>query len=280
MKIKSIYTNRQRNDEHLGFMTETGKILEKYLLASIDIPQTFITGFNEALNNEDLSYKIVQKSSLTEKIAALDAASDSILIGFTTQVRAMISNYDVAIQEAANRIMIQYNAYGNIRKKSYVAQTTDITNLLQDFRGKLQPDITLLGLQGWVTQIEDANNAFLEAFNDRHAEQAEKDAMTRLKQCRTVTDERFEAIRDRVNAGIIYNGEAQYKALVIDLNVSIDYYNNLMAQRKGRAAAEKKRKEEAAANNNVDNTPDDEPENNTPTTPMQPTDPEPRPRTN
>ena len=243
MNIKSIYTDRQRNDEHLGFMTETGRILAKYPPASIDVTEPLLTGFNEAVSNEDISYKIVQKSSLTEKIAALDAVSDSIIVGFATYVRSLTSHYDILAQEAAKRIMIQYNAYGNIRKKSYVAQTTDITNLLQDFNGKLRPDIVLLQLEGWVTRIENANNAFLEAFNDRHTEKAEKDALTGLKQCRIVSDERFAAIRDRVNAGIVFNGEEKYKELVIDLNVSIDYYNNLMAQRKGRAAAKKEKEE-------------------------------------
>ena len=136
--------------------------------------------------------------------------------------------------------MITYNAFGNIRTKSYVAQKTDVINLLQELNGKHKTDIDLLGLQGWVLRIEDANNAFMAVFDARQDEQAQKDALASLCKCRTETDEAYRAIVDRVNAAIVFNGAEKYRDLVIDLNVSIDYYNNIMAQRRGRAAAKKK----------------------------------------
>jgi len=240
MKVKSIDYYSQRNDEHLGFMTSARGILEKYPSADIDIPDAFITRLKEAVDNEDLSYKIVKKSSLTEELSKLDAVSDSILVGFTAQVRSFITHYEPACQSAANRIMIEYKAFGDIRNKSYVAQATDIVNLLQVLNGKLKVDIELLGLQGWVERIEEANNLFMETFNARNEEKAEKDSITRLKKCRAETDDAYRAIVDRLNAGIVFFGEDKYKAIVIELNVTIDYYNNLTAQRRGRAAAKKK----------------------------------------
>jgi hypothetical protein len=239
MSIKSISTHNQRNDEHLGFMTAIRTTLAKYSPTSIDLTNVLVAQFGDKVNNEDVSYKIVAKSSLTEEISKLDSASDSILVGFTTQIRAFMTHYDPAFQAAANRIMIVYNAFGDIRNKSYVAQTTDVVNFLQELKGKLNSDVVLLGLQGWVTRIEQANNEFMTVFNARQNEQASKNALTRLRTCRKETDEAYRAIVNRVNAGIAFNGETKYKTFVLDINTTIDYYNNLMAQRRGRAAAKK-----------------------------------------
>jgi len=241
MKIKSIDYKTLRNDEHLGFMTEVRNTLAKQRASAIDVPDELVALLNQAINNEDLSYKIVTKSSLTEEISRLDAVSDSLIVGFTTMLRAFNIHYDLEFQAASNRVLIVYKAFGDIRNKSYVAQTTDTVNFLQELNGKLQPDIALLGLEGWVTRIEEANNAFLATYNARQGEQAEKDALTRLRECRNETDEAYRAIVNRVNAGIVFNGEDKYKDFVIALNVSIDYYNNIMAQRRGRNKAKKEK---------------------------------------
>ena len=242
MKVKSIYTYNQRNDEHLGFADAARQTMIKYGPPSIDIPMQLFAPFAQAVDNEDLSYKIVSKSASTDEIGKRDEICDATLVGFAVQTRSFLTHYDPVFQAAANRIMVDYNAFGDIRNKSYVAQATDTVNLLQVLNGKLKPDITLLGLDGWVTRIEETHNAFMEVFNERHDEQAEKDALARLRECRKETDEAYRVIIDRVNAGIVFNGEAKYKTFVLDINVTIDYYNNLIATRRGRAAAEKEKK--------------------------------------
>ena len=242
MKIKSIDIYSQRNEEHLGFMSETLGIFKKYTPAAIDVPTPFFIRFNKAVEGEDVSYKIVVKSAYTLELSKRDAIADSALGGFSTNFRAFLTHYDPIFQAAAYRIKVDYDAFGDIRKKSYVAQATDTINLLQVLNGKLADDIALLNLDGWVTRIEETHNSFMEVYNERHDEKAEKDALARLRDCRIETDEAYRAIIDRVNAGIIFNGEDKYKQFVIDINVSIDYYNNIMATRRGRAAAEKEKK--------------------------------------
>jgi hypothetical protein len=251
MKIGSINTYIMRNDEHLGLMFAIRNTLSKYTAEEIDVPNRDIVKFNQMVENEDVSYKIVTKSAMTDELSKLDNVSDSLIVGFTTQTRSFEIHYDPQFQAAANRILIEYNAFGDIRNKTYVAQTTDTINFLQELNGKLKVDVDLLGLQGWVSRIADANNAFMKAFDARSDEKAAKDAFTRLRVCRTDTDGAFRAIVNRVNAGIVYNGEEQYESLVRDLNVTIDYYNNIMAQRRGRAAAKKER--EAAEKNQAQN---------------------------
>ena len=237
MKINSIAVRSLHNPEHLGFHSEARKIMERYVLSEIDITQPLFDRYTEAIDSEDLSYKIVAKSSYTQIINELDIVRDNTITGLTGQVRSLLKHFDPAIQAAANRTMIEINSFGNIQKKNYVAETTDIVNLLQILKGKLTPEVTLLQIEGWVQKLEEDNNAFVVQYDGRHDEQREKDSLTRLRTCRLETDEAWKSIFNRINAGIEFNGEDRYRDFVKDINVTINYYNNIIATRKGRAAA-------------------------------------------
>ena len=237
--IKGIRLPNLRNDEHLGFHYEVKRILEKYMPEAVDIPPAMATAYYVAVEDQDKSYKIVQKSSYTELIADADAVCDGDITGIQKVLGAAQSDFDPEVVKAAKRVKISMDAFGDIRVKGYTAEMTDITNLMQMFRGDLSADVTLLGLDRWVDKLEADHATFSRLFNERQDEQAEKDSLNRLRTCRKTTDAAYQAIKNRINAGIEFNGEDKYRAFVGDLNASIDYYNNVMAQRKGRNAAKK-----------------------------------------
>ena len=248
MKVKYINLLHQRNDENFGLVTDVLGKLKKQTPQSLDLTAPMLQRFDIAVANQDASYKIVAKSAYTEELRKLDAISDATLIGFATQLKSFRKYHsDTEFQKAATRVLVEYDAFGNIRKKSYIAQAADTVNFLEVVKGKRAGDITLLGMQGWVTQIEENHNAFMELFNDRYKEKLEKENLTRLRECRNETEEAYLAIVERLNAAIIFNGEEKYKAFVTDLNLTIDYYNNLIAQRRGRAAAKKEEEERKKA---------------------------------
>lgn len=59
-----------------------------------------------------------------------------------------------------------------------------------------------------------------------------------MKQVRYDVDTAYRAIVDRINALIVINGESAYKNFVIEMNLRISKYKNLIAQRKGRNSKE------------------------------------------
>ncbi len=238
--IKWIDPSRLKNDEHLGFHYEVQKILAKYPAASIDLSDIMIGNYGKAINDEDLSYKIVPKSAYTDQITAADSVSDNNITGILTALRTLQKHFDPEVIKAANRVKIYMDAFGDIRRKPYVAQTTDITNLVQEFRGKLSADITLLSLDRWVDKLEADNNSFMDLFDQRHDEQAEKDSLNRFRDCRKATDSAYSAIVKRINAGIEFNGEEKYRVFVNDINTTITYYSNILAQRQGQSASNEK----------------------------------------
>ncbi|MDR2908036.1 MAG: hypothetical protein LBU91_08630, partial [Bacteroidales bacterium] len=58
------------------------------------------------------------------------------------------------------------------------------------------------------------------------------------------TDKAYMALRNRINAGITFNGEAKYRDFVLNLNAHIDRYNSALARR--RSSGTKEETEEMA----------------------------------
>ena len=234
MEIKSANVQNYRNAEHFGFMYEVREKLERF---NPEIPSIKSNRFYKAFDTEDVSYRIVEKMIDTEFLSNLDTIRDSTTTGFITQVRSFLKHFDVEKQNAAKRILIEWNACGDLRKKGYASQTAETINFLQVLRGKLQNDIIMLNLYDWVNQMEHDNSCFMSAYTERQIKKATKDELTRLKECRTETDAAYRDIVNFINAAIIVNGEEHYKAFVYELNVSIKYYNDTLAIRYGRYAA-------------------------------------------
>ena len=240
MKVKKIDTTKHRNSNHIAFVYEVRDKVEAADREALKIPQSLIDTFNVTVQQEDDSFKIVAKSEYSEVLAELDNKRDKSYTGFYASTKAYLKHIDVDKQRAAKRILIECDSFGkNLTKKDYTAQSADTINLMQVLRDRLYPDVELLNLVEWLDTVESDNNNFLATYNDRQAEQAEKNALARLKVCRNNTDEAYKNLVAFINVGGAIYGEALYNELINAINVSIDYYENLIATRKGRADAKK-----------------------------------------
>ena len=233
MKIKSIDLTRLHNAEHFQFCYEMNELIVKYTPTAIDA-QTLYPAFEQAVTDEDQSFKIVQKSALSKEIELADKKRDTTFAGLRAQVKAQVKHFDADAAAAAYRLQVLFDAYGDIARKSLDQETADITNLVQDLNGKHKADVETIGFTSWVEQLDTENQSFDALMKQRFDEYAEKTAITRLRTARGATDDAYRAIVTRVNAGIVFNGEEKYRSFVLDLNVRIDRYNNVMAQRKGK----------------------------------------------
>ena len=240
MKINNTNTQHYRNSEHLAFMSEIREKLKNYDPTSVDVKPEMIEIFDEAVNKEDESFKMVIASDFTKQLSEIDTKRDLVITGFLMQVRCFLSYGEEKEKEMAHRIMIEYDDLkGDIRKKNYPAQSSDTKSFIESSRTKLQGEIEMLFLTQWIDRIEQYNTDFMTLYNNRQQQEAEKDNLQRLKDSRLKADAAYTTIIDRINAAIVFNGEEKYKALVLDLNVTIDYYNNILATRQGRAKAKK-----------------------------------------
>ena len=109
--------------------------------------------------------------------------------------------------------------------------------------GKYAADVALLDLTDWVAQLDANNKAFDALMQNRYAEGSEKTNL-RLQPIRIETDRNYRDTLDRLDALMLINGDAAYASFVNELNTRTVRFENILAQRKGRAAAKKNKTEE------------------------------------
>ncbi len=236
MKIDSIHTPHLQNGEHFTFMSEVQHSISANDPAGIDIAEAF-TSFQTALAGEDLSFKKVQKSDITKDLVDADRQRDAVVAGFKSQVGSLQKHFDNSISSAAYRIQLLLDTYGNLSTQSYDNETANLKNLMQELYGKYAADVATLGLGGWMLQMETLNNNFDSLMKERYAQSSDKSTVNSLRSARIDTDKAYGSMRDRLNAAIVFNGEAKYAKAATELNAIIKRYNDILTQRKGRSGS-------------------------------------------
>ena len=269
MKINGMRMTNMRNDEHYQFLTDFIKLVNGIGAAILKIYEQFIilTGLFEA---EDAALKKIMKSAITPEIQESDKHRDGIFRGMVDAYKSALNHFDVQKVAAAKRLKPVFDTYGNLAAKPINEQSSGVTNMLQDLTGKYAPDCQTIGIADWAAELATANNAVIELMHGRYDEGSERCDIV-LREARLKVDEAYRVIIERIAALAVIEGAANYEDFIRKLNIIVDKYANIIAQRKGSAAAKKQKDEEAAANNNANNTTDD-----TPTNPPHPTDPPPR----
>ena len=240
MIFKHINLYRLHNDEHYQFMTEVKDLVTVKGSDTLKIEDLF-TEFDIRLNDEDTSFKLIIKSAATDDIVRLDHLRDGTFRGMVDTNRAALNHYDAEVAEAARQLKVVFDTYGNLSSKSLNAETSGITNLLQELsRSKYLDHVKKVALSGWVNKLTNYNQSVEAMVKQRNAETAGKTHL-RMKECRVKTDEAYFAITERINALIVIEGETAYRGFVNQMNTFIDKYNNTIAQRAGHAKAEKEK---------------------------------------
>ncbi len=243
LQIENIKLSALQNAEHYEFMSNANSLIKTFTAEILDVTTEYPV-FAIALEDEDKSFKIVQKSALTKNVEKADKERDLIFSGMYSHIKTMIKHYDSTMAAAAYRVQVLFDSYGNLLEESYDRESAGIVNLLQDLNSeKYKKDVEILSLNGWISKLNETNNTFRNIMKERSIEQSEKDDFTRLRIARLATDDAYRIIRNKINAGIIFNGEKKYKTFVLQLNVYITRFNDTIAQRRGVAKAKKEEQE-------------------------------------
>jgi hypothetical protein len=232
MKIETITTQRLRNNEHFQFHTEFRDLVTGARPEMLNIEDSFET-YLVCYANEDVAFQKIVKSATTAEIEAADKSRDQIYRGMADTNKAAVNHFDGEISAAARRLKIVFDTYGNLSAKPLNEETSAIYNLLQELTGNYAADVQKVGLSAWVTQLDVENKAFDALMKSRVDEQAAKTEL-KMKQTRNDTDKAYAVIVERINALIVVEGAANYETFVRKLNIVINTYKNLLAQRKGK----------------------------------------------
>jgi len=232
MNIVKVIMHNLRNDEHFMFHTEFRNLLTTAGAENLRVATQF--GAYAALyNKEDEGLKKITKSSLTAKIHDEDKKRDEIYNGMTELNAALTKSPHENKREAANRLKIVFDTYGNISKKPINEQTSAIINILQELKGPYLQDAQLTGLTDYITLIETHNNALEALVRERYDESTAKTDVV-LREARHALDTVYDDITARINALALLEGGTVCENFIRSLNTIIGKYNAIVNARLGR----------------------------------------------
>jgi ActR/RegA family two-component response regulator len=232
-----------KNEEWFQFFTEF-KEMGSELLKENDGFVRFLSLYTQC----DSVLEQIRKSSFTELISGADAKRDMAFRSFRDMVKAMLTHVDVTRQKSASSLMLVLDGYGNISKKGYTDKTASIKNFIQELNDNFNADVVKLGLEDWITRLEDTNSEFQIMVMKRNDEQSEKLKLS-IDDLRKQVGEVYEDMSDYIEANARISKEPGWMVLFNKLNANIIRYRNTIAQRKGIARAKREKKGGQAVKN-------------------------------
>jgi len=124
------------------------------------------------------------------------------------------------VSEAARRLKIIFNTYGNIAKKPVKEQTSATVNILQELQGKYSADCAAIKIDDWVSLLATQNEVLNKLMTDRYDETAAKPHIS-IKIVRGKGDEVYKNICLLIESYILQEGIARYDVFVNTLNAII-----------------------------------------------------------
>jgi hypothetical protein len=145
MKIEKINTAHLRNDEHFQFHTEFRDLATKHGAAALKIKPQF-DAYLPLYDTEDEALKKIVKSEFTAKIHEADKARDEIWVGIEETVATAHRHFYPTVRDAAARLQIVLDTYGNVARKGLDEETSAVYNILQELQGNMPLTLKLLAL--------------------------------------------------------------------------------------------------------------------------------------
>jgi hypothetical protein len=231
-KIKVLNLQRLHNEEHYNFLTDLNGLILDFTPEVLKVSKHYNL-FEPIFESEAKALVFVSKNSYTKQLAEADQIVDNTLDGLGDAIKTGTKHFNAEVKAAANRLMIFWESFGNIARKSYDKESADVSKLLSELKGDRVADVTTVKLIDWVSELERNQTNFTTVRNSKYDEDSNKTRL-RMKQVRAEADTAYEAIVERINAMITLEDEYDFTPFVTKLNLRIDHYTKSIAQRKGR----------------------------------------------
>jgi hypothetical protein len=222
MKISKIDFRNLRNDAHFQFHTEFRDLVVTQGAEALKIKPQY-DAYLPLYGRVDEALKKIVKSEFTAKIHEADKARDEIYVGMAEMNAAALKHFSPEIREAATRLKIVFDTYGNVANKPLNEETSAIYNILQELQGKYAADVATVGIGQWVSELESRNKAFENLVKERFDETAHRSDIV-LREARGKLDEAYRIIAERVNALAVVEGAADYENFIRTLNAVVAKY--------------------------------------------------------
>jgi len=243
MDTTLIYLYSLHNEEHFQFGEDLIELITRTGVSKLKIQEQF-DAFAAVHSEEDEVLEQIRKSDLTAQMDAADRARDAVFRGLADANLSALNHFRPTVADAARRVQIVLDTYGNIAKRGYAEETGAAYNLATELMQKHEEDIRLLGLDVWAEELLTRNKVVAELLRKRDTEYT-GEIDVRMKDVRKQADAAYRTLTRLVEAfGLVAEAQKSedaemYREFVRSLNKLIDRYKTILSQRRGRAAKKK-----------------------------------------
>lgn len=234
--LRSVELHQLRNSEYLQFITGTITLCEEAIPA-----HSVITPLLAALSDKRAAiaalYGKDRASSLTKKIAQLDARRDRAVVGMWIVADGYRRHFDATKQAAGKLLSHTINLYRGIADKNYNEESASLTHLVAGLTSKpeLSAAVSVLNLSDWVAELGAAHTAFMALYNQRITQKAATRSDTNIKTLRPATNQLWYKLRNKISGYyIVEDGAEPWATAVARLNTHIMQYAATVKLREAR----------------------------------------------
>jgi hypothetical protein len=213
-----------RNEAHYQFFLLLKKLFGLYSTVA-SIVSTLLSQLYPLLILEGKLVDAVRASEYMKQRAGIDQRLDRAVAGLQIAILAALHHPDPNCVKAAERLEIRLKAFrGEIERKACEEESAALKILVADLQDAYAPQVRLLALGVWVTEIAAAQALFEQIFLLRNAEHVSQ-PQEKLKDVRKEIEAVYRLIKERIDAYTVMNGTSVTGTFILRLNEEIAYFN-------------------------------------------------------
>lgn len=192
----------------------------------------FWTPFHEAYVLYDQVFNPSRKTLESEDLKILDDERDDSLGAYHEAVLGLQRNPNEAKKQAARLLNLNYDTYKPDRSQEYMKETELISQMTTEIRNsqELSAAIQLLGLEDYLADLEQKNNAFANLMKSRTAS-TEGQQKGAVAEARANLEQKYQLFRQMLNVASIYEGDADYRPFILAVNAEVEHFRQILARK-------------------------------------------------
>lgn len=240
LRIEEDFAFHQRVQQYAQDLPTTGALIAEGLPeTSVTFLTTGVDTHKTALEGLDSALKVSTTVPSAKWVMEADAARDFAWTGLYNYVKAMTAHPDASIAAAAEKALAILDKYGNPTAKPQLEESGILYNLLQELKAaKEVGDFTDLGIEPWLTRLENTETSFLNATDAKVQEEATREAGL-SKQARLAADDAYRKLVDIVNMLAAMHGDEKFATFIGNVNALVEQQRTKLKTRATNSAKKK-----------------------------------------
>ena len=232
--LESVYQSRMTLPEFSQFIERQLNELETLCGLPADAPMLQqLTALKTISNEFKAAILLVQKSSYTSQLAALDQARDRAFVRYVKVLKTFSWSDNPAEFADFEKLSILQASYNGVERLNYEAESSHLSKLVTELEGSVYSEaVTRLGLKGYVESVKSTSQAFDLLFDSRSFETANKLVYDTLVLRKTL-QKQYDVFTGYALSMAKVLGTEPFITVLKTINSVRAYYGDMLKRREG-----------------------------------------------